>query len=296
VGRSILLVEDDVAIVDALSEALADEGYQVTVAGDGRRALDMLHTRPAPDVILVDLTMPVMDGFEFRQQQLTDPELAAIPTFVLTAGAVDDRMKAMQASGWLRKPVPLDALLMLLERQCGGGESKPQDHHVHFYSDEEALTRHVSGFLAQGLQEGESALAIVEQSHMPGLRAALAEARLDTDELERGGRLLLLGAKETLSKLKVRGLADPTRFASFVGSTIDLLGSAAPRGRVRAYGEMVDLLWQAGDVAGALHLESLWNHLGRVKRFSLLCGYLAGREQPDPRSHTEVLRQHSTVV
>src|SRR5438552_269564 len=74
------------------------------------------------------------------------------------------------------------------------------------------------------------------------------------------------------------------------------LSAAAGSQRVRAYGEMVDLLWQIGDVASAIDLEARWNELSTTKRFSLLCAYLTRDACTDPRAHLGVLHQHSGVV
>jgi CheY-like chemotaxis protein len=115
--RRVLVVEDDALIRESLIDALEEHGYQVTGAANGRDALDVLATPPRPDVILLDLMMPVMDGRSFRDQQLRDPALAAIPVVVLSAASDVLRAGAeMGAAGILRKPVTLRALLDELAR------------------------------------------------------------------------------------------------------------------------------------------------------------------------------------
>jgi CheY-like chemotaxis protein len=115
--RRVLVVEDDGLIRESLVEALEEHGYQVTGVGNGREALDALATSPRPDVILLDLMMPVMDGRSFRDEQLRDPALAAIPVVVLSAASDVLRAGAeMRAAGVLRKPVTLRALLDELAR------------------------------------------------------------------------------------------------------------------------------------------------------------------------------------
>jgi CheY-like chemotaxis protein len=116
----VLVVEDDGLIRESLLEVLADQGYQVTGAGNGREALTALATVPRPDVILLDLMMPVMDGRSFRDEQLRDPDLAGIPVVVLSAASDVLRVAAdMGAAGVLRKPVTLGALLAELRRHAG---------------------------------------------------------------------------------------------------------------------------------------------------------------------------------
>jgi CheY-like chemotaxis protein len=118
--RRVLVVEDDGLIRESLVEALEDHGYQVTGVANGRDALDVLATLPRPDVILLDLMMPVMDGRSFRDHQLRDPALAAIPVLVLSAASDVARAGAeMRAAGVLRKPVTRRALLEELRRHGG---------------------------------------------------------------------------------------------------------------------------------------------------------------------------------
>ena len=99
-GKRILIVDDDGPIREALVEVLAKEGFELDQAENGRKALQLLHDHVRPDVILLDLTMPVMNGCEFRQAQLADAELASIPVVVMSA--VD--MSGIHASAKLTKP------------------------------------------------------------------------------------------------------------------------------------------------------------------------------------------------
>src|SRR5690242_7123757 len=96
-SRTLLVVEDDADVREALIEVLADHGYFALAAANGREALEILRAEgPRPSVILLDIMMPVMDGQQFRAAQLEDPELAAIPVIVLSAHAkVADLMKQM---------------------------------------------------------------------------------------------------------------------------------------------------------------------------------------------------------
>src|SRR5687768_7389253 len=92
---TVLLVEDDSDIRETVGEVLGDHGYRVVTAGHGADALAQLRDGARPDVILLDLMMPVMDGAAFRSEQKADPELAAIPVIVMTALA-----SAREAPGW----------------------------------------------------------------------------------------------------------------------------------------------------------------------------------------------------
>jgi CheY-like chemotaxis protein len=116
----ILIVDDDYAIRDMLQEALEDAGYRVMSAEHGKQALDQLRrAQPLPRLILLDLMMPVMSGWEFRMAQQSDQRLAAIPVIVLSArSSMDHDTYAMSADGFINKPLNIDRLLDVVERYC----------------------------------------------------------------------------------------------------------------------------------------------------------------------------------
>ena len=121
--RGILLVEDDVDLLNIERQLLADEGYAVKPAANGYEALAILRgpeTEPLPCLILLDLMMPVMDGWQFRAEQISDPRLAGIPVVILTANSQalgkGDRLSAAAA---LTKPVALKQLLDIVQSFCG---------------------------------------------------------------------------------------------------------------------------------------------------------------------------------
>jgi CheY-like chemotaxis protein len=117
----VLVVEDDPEIRLMLGEILQEEGYPVRVAPNGRAALDLLTTCPdadLPGLILLDLMMPVMDGWTFRGCQLADARLAHIPVVILTAHAID--VDELSPAGFLNKPLNIDALLNTVARLRGG--------------------------------------------------------------------------------------------------------------------------------------------------------------------------------
>jgi signal transduction histidine kinase len=114
-SRSILIVEDDTDIRETLSGLLRGEGYDVGTCANGREALDRLRAGPEPDVILLDLMMPVMDGWQFRVQQKSDPRLASIPVLAISADATP-KAAAIDADAYLKKPVDYDTLLATIER------------------------------------------------------------------------------------------------------------------------------------------------------------------------------------
>jgi CheY-like chemotaxis protein len=120
----ILVADDDDDVRESLVEILNEEGYPAYGARHGREALDKLRSgRPLPCVILLDMRMPVMDGREFRAEQLLDPRLREVPVVVITADAhAVETGAALAATEAMRKPVSLGALLEVAERFCGKAE------------------------------------------------------------------------------------------------------------------------------------------------------------------------------
>ncbi len=114
----VLVIEDDGDILDVVTLFLEGEGYDVVRARHGLEALERLRSRPPPpDVILLDLMMPVMDGWQFCHERRRDGRLASIPVVLLTANGEAEKMaRKLGAEGALRKPLDLDALLGAVAR------------------------------------------------------------------------------------------------------------------------------------------------------------------------------------
>jgi CheY-like chemotaxis protein len=115
----VLLVEDDPDIRQAMKFLLELDGLRVATAANGAQALSKLRGGLRPCLILLDLMMPVMDGFEFRKQQMQDAALSAIPV-VVYSGHYNPQASAARlgASAYLQKPLDVDALLRLVEEHC----------------------------------------------------------------------------------------------------------------------------------------------------------------------------------
>jgi len=114
-GPTVMIVDDDDAIREALEDVLSDEGYRIVGMSDGQQALDYLNAEGPPAAILVDLWMPVMDGWKFLDALLDDGRFSRVPLIVLTA-ARDQRARELRVSEVLTKPVQLQQVLSALER------------------------------------------------------------------------------------------------------------------------------------------------------------------------------------
>jgi CheY-like chemotaxis protein len=115
----VLIVEDDADLREMMAQLLTLEGYQIETVANGREALEYLNDAPRPDVILLDLMMPIMDGWEFRRRQQDDPALADVPVIVLTAlDQAQARASDLNGVDFLKKPLDFDRLLELVRRRC----------------------------------------------------------------------------------------------------------------------------------------------------------------------------------
>ncbi|KYF77740.1 hypothetical protein BE11_31095 [Sorangium cellulosum] len=118
-GR-ILVVEDDLDIRSILSQLLVFEGYDVEEAADGAEALALLRRDKPPALILLDLMMPVMDGWQLRAELQRDPALASIPVVIVSADVrAEQEASRLRVAGLLKKPLQIEPLLELVHRICG---------------------------------------------------------------------------------------------------------------------------------------------------------------------------------
>jgi CheY-like chemotaxis protein len=118
-SRTILIVEDNPDLRESLAQLCRGEGYAVALAEDGQKALRYLNDHDPPCVILLDLMLPYMDGWQFRKRQLDLPRLAAIPVVVLSAVSASYlRADELRALAYLPKPFDVQRLLDLIAGCC----------------------------------------------------------------------------------------------------------------------------------------------------------------------------------
>lgn len=116
---SVLVVEDDVDTRDALALILASKGYAVAEAGDGVDALEQLRASDCVCLIVLDLFMPRMNGWTFREEQMKDPKLAAIPVVVVSADPTAARQAAdLGVAATMAKPIDFDRLVQVVSQYC----------------------------------------------------------------------------------------------------------------------------------------------------------------------------------
>lgn len=151
--------------------------------------------------------------------------------------------------------------------------SAPAEHGAHVYRDVSELGQSVGTYLATGFDLGEPAVVIATPGHWSHFAERLAVCGWGQEELEEQELLWRVDADETLAALMVDGAPSRERFEQIVGGLMGQVEERFPGRRIRAFGEMVDLLSQRGDARSAAALEDFWNAEAAQRGFSLLCAY-----------------------
>lgn len=150
---------------------------------------------------------------------------------------------------------------------------EPEGHIVQFYGeDARLLTKNVARYLAEGLRRGDGLIVIATAEHTEPIAHELRKERAYSRAVLEGC-LVFLDAEGTLAQLMVDGYPDADRFETVVGETVRRVQQRASHSAVRAFGEMVGLLWQAGQHSAAAALEGYWNNLLDSSHLSLFCAY-----------------------
>ncbi|HKO98228.1 MAG TPA: ATP-binding protein [Pyrinomonadaceae bacterium] len=175
-------------------------------------------------------------------------------------------------------------------------EMNATEHFVQFYEADRFLLNSLSGFIGAAINSGEAAVVVATQPHQTGLDELLIANGLDVINARATGKYVTLDAATTLAKFMVNGMPEPTRFNEVLGGVLSSVTDG--RSRVRAFGEMVALLWEEGNHNGAIRLEELWNDLQKSYSFSLFCAYPMqgfGSEKMEQPYHG-VCSAHSRVI
>ena len=176
--------------------------------------------------------------------------------------------------------------------------SLPAVHSVHFYESHEALIDRLCGVVSSGLLIGNSVLLICTQQHRSQLIKALQRLQVKVRNHARQGRFALYDARELLATFMVDGQPDDDRFLGSIGK---VLGDAKKAARSKeagltVFGEMVSVLWEAGNKHGALALERLWNRTMEDRAFHLHCAYPGWLFQSDRADLQELYQVHTHVL
>jgi hypothetical protein len=181
------------------------------------------------------------------------------------------------------------------DHQVFWGEIAPAEHVVQIYENDEVFLNLLEGFVSSGIAAGECVILIATAVHLSALTDRLARQGNDIAALTADDHLILLDAKETLAQFMINGWPEADLFYQVVSRIIQ---RAKDRNRpVRAFGEMVALLWAEGETAATVHLEILWNRFCETQSFCLLCAYPAtGFTQDINSSANTICCAHSKMI
>jgi KaiC/GvpD/RAD55 family RecA-like ATPase len=175
------------------------------------------------------------------------------------------------------------------------GEIAPCEHIAQFYEREGAFLDALAGFVGEGINAGESTIIIATPEHRKALRVRLVNADVDLYHAMAEDRFITLDAETALARFMINELPDEELFTEFVG---ELIRRASIKGRrVRAFGEMVALLWARGEAAATVRLEYLWDRFCHSHSFSMFCAYpKAGFTKDKLQSLADICDAHSRIV
>lgn len=252
----------------AIASLLASDFDVVAAVADGRAAVEAAAAR-YPDLVVLDISMPVLDGFEAAAliRDLPDP-----PRIVFVTAYDDPSIASVAlglgASAMVRKRDMVAELVPAIRRAL-------LFHAVCFYEDGPSLARTVARFIGEGLAAGQPAVIVATASHAASIRDQLVTGGVNAQERIERGELLILDAHQVLTRLMVDDQLDAECFEETISPILEKAAGTRKR-PVRVYGEMVDVLWSSGREDAALSLEILWHHAIAGRKCSLLCGYSSG--------------------
>jgi PAS domain S-box-containing protein len=150
-------------------------------------------------------------------------------------------------------------------------EIGPREHLVQFYENSQALVETLDGFIGGALRARGAGLVIATRAHLEALEGQLTASGIDVAAARQSEQYIPLEATATLEQILANGWPQPELFRATIGTRI--AKASARWGAVRAFGEMVGVLWQRGAQGAALRLEGLWDELARTQKFALVCAY-----------------------
>lgn len=175
-------------------------------------------------------------------------------------------------------------------------EMAPCDHIVQIYGDDNVFMDGLEGFVGSALRAGESAIVIATPAHLHALEKRMRDRGVDVERARAENRYLARDAEQTLELFMVDGWPEETLFTKCVGELLELARGGQDR-KVRAFGEMVAILWARNRVAATLQLELMWTRYCEIQKFPLFCSYpREGFTKNAAESIVDICRAHSRVV
>lgn len=175
------------------------------------------------------------------------------------------------------------------------GEMAPSEHIAQFYEDDAVFLNTLVRFVDAGLMAGEAVIVIATRQHLRALEERLTAIMIGMANSRLNEAYITIDAHEALGKFMIKGWPDDGLFLEFV---MGLIERASAHGRrVRAFGEMVALLWGAGNTAATIRLEYLWNKVCKIQKLPLFCAYpKTGFTEETSKSIADICAAHSKII
>jgi CheY-like chemotaxis protein len=284
-GRPRVVVADDHSrIRTAVEEVLSSSFDVVAAVADGRQAVDAVH-RLDPDVVVLDITMPVLDGLGAARELVRSGVRAKIVFLSVhegdeyVAGAVEAGVQ-----GYVVKSRMVTDLQGAITHVLEGRLRVPTSssllgiadwrarHAVQFYTSENARLDELNGFATRALRRGDSVVAVGRPAMLSGMASRLTDIGFDLASLSEGGRYQAVDAEEYLSHSMRGDEPDEASLVELLHRLEHASATAADGASIRpvVFGEVAPLLWQDGNIAGALTIERIWHSHAS---FHTLCSY-----------------------
>jgi MEDS: MEthanogen/methylotroph, DcmR Sensory domain len=164
-------------------------------------------------------------------------------------------------------------------------DAAPGDHIVQLYQDQEFLNRAVCRYARAGLANGEGVMLFPTISHWNAFRPRLEAEGVDVQAAQERGQLTVVDADEILPRLMRGAMPDPPVFRRVFAEVVAQAHAGGSYQKVRAWGEMVNLLWERGDVAASMNLEDLFDQLNKIVDIVMFCSFLMDNFDGDVHEH-----------
>ena len=165
------------------------------------------------------------------------------------------------------------------------GDAAPRDHIVQLYQDQDFLNRAVCRFAAAALANGEGIILVPTLTHWNAIRPRLEAEGVDVEAARKRGQLTVVDADEFLPRFMRDAMADAPLFLGLAADVIEEAHAGGRYPKVRWWGEMVNVLWERGDVAASMHLEDLFDQLAQKHDIAIFCSFLMDNFDGEVHAH-----------
>ncbi len=306
-----VLIVDDQARFRRVVRSLIESQPEYHVcgeAGDGIEAIEKVR-QLHPDLVLMDINMPRMDGLEAtRIIRRESPDCNIVIVTQNDATVAREQARSVDASGFVTKSdlirdlrpemrrVTMENISRLDETKnaAANGEpwcglltgAAPRDHIVQLYQDEQFLNRAVCRFAAAAIANGEGIILVPTIAHWDAFRPRLESEGVDVKAAEKRGQLTIVDADNLLPTIMHDGMPDSPVFLGLAANVVSQARGAGRYPKVRWWGEMVNILWERGDVAASMNLEDLFDKLAHEEDIAIFCSFLMDNFNGDVHART----------